>query len=484
MQEVYDFLSLGRKNGAIKEIDYLYTRNCLLHFLGLEDWQEISSVQETDSLILMDKLKEIAGKEADEFFEAELMNFITPLPSEVNKRFSENYLRSPNSATDYFFALSKQNNYIQTRAIAKNIAYTHPTKYGELEITINLSKPEKTPTQIATTKQVVENDYPKCQLCMENEGYFGRANHPARTNHRIVRLDINGENWGFQYSPYAYYNEHAILLNQVHQPMKIDAQTFRNLFAFVEKFPHYMAGSNADLPIVGGSILTHNHYQVGRHEFPMAKAKSRCNVVLEGFPMIQAFIVDWPMSVLRLKGASTDDLVRASVFILEKWKHYSDESVEVRAKGMDDTPHHTITPIARMCGGLYEIDLVLRDNQTSQEHPEGIFHPHRDVQHIKKENIGLIEVMGLAILPPRLKKELSEVEKYCLNQENRVDEIHKAWAKSIKERYEWTAENAEKLIRQEVGEKFVRVLEDVGVFKDTPTGHRAFDRFVDFLNQF
>ncbi|MDR2833576.1 MAG: UDP-glucose--hexose-1-phosphate uridylyltransferase [Streptococcaceae bacterium] len=490
-QAIHDFIQLAIQNGSSTLMDKIYLENKVLAFIGEHSMQPITQTISNQPLELLDILIETARKNEviqtttdQEILKAQLMDILTPMPSQINQAFKDLLKKDSQQATNYFHNLSKKNNYIQTRAISKNIHYLHETKYGAIEITINLSKPEKDPKEIAQAKFVKEMNYPTCQLCMENEGYLGRVNYPARSNHRIIRLDLNEEQWGVQYSPYAYFNEHSIVLNTKHIPMKIDQRTFDNLFAFVDKFPHYMVGSNADLPIVGGSILTHDHYQAGNHEFPMAKAKVRKVVTLHAFKNITTTILDWPMSVLRLQGENKSDLVHASLFILDKWKNYSDESVQIVAKTADSIEHHTITPIVRKRESVYEIVLVLRDNNVSIEHPDGIFHPHKEVQHIKQENIGLIEVMGLAILPPRLKTELMEVEKYLLKEENTICAIHLSWANELKETNEITKENVHRIVEKGVGEKFLQVLSHAGVFKDTNEGHLAFERFISFLNEF
>lgn len=407
------------------------------------------------------------------------MDLITPIPSVLNQRFNEMYAQDKKRAIADFYELSKANDYVKTKAIAKNIYFKTPTDYGNLEITINLSKPEKDPKQIALAKKLAPSGYPLCQLCMENEGYYGRVDHPARTNHRIVRFNLGEEVWGFQYSPYAYFNEHCIFLDGKHEPMVISKETFSNLLEIVEKFPGYFAGSNADLPIVGGSILTHEHYQGGRHVFAMEEAPVEKSFRFAGFENVSAGIVKWPMSVIRLNGSDKAELVALSAKILDSWRKYSDEKVNVKAFD-GDVLHHTITPIARMKNGNYELDLVLRDNQTSEEYPDGIFHPHKDVQHIKKENIGLIEVMGLAILPPRLKDELAEVGKHILGTSNEMKEYHRVWADEIKQNHpEATAENITEIVNQETGKVFARVLEDAGVYKRNKQGQEAFMRFVE-----
>lgn len=490
-QTVNDFVTLAIAAGGWMEMDRVYLRNRLVAMLGEDavEATEARPVEET-SVELMDRLVLHAQKNGvisdipaqREIFEAQLMDFLTPPPSVVNAFFAQHYSKSPEEATDYFYQLSRNNDYIKTRAIAKNVHYTYPSKYGELEITINLSKPEKDPKQIAAERQAVQVDYPTCMLCMENEGYQGRLNYPARTNHRIIRMNLDGESWGFQYSPYAYYNEHSIILSEEHRPMRITKETFNRLLKITEVLPHYFVGSNADLPIVGGSILSHDHYQAGRHEFPMAKAPMEKLIKLTEYPQVIAGIVKWPMSVIRLQSPDKELLVKAATAVLEKWQNYSDESVFVSAFSNDGTPHHTITPIARRRDDYFELDLVLRDNNVSEEHPEGIFHPHRDIQHIKKENIGLIEVMGLAVLPPRLKSELEEVKHYLLGKENQIAEYHREWAEELKHANpEITEETATPIINEAVGKVFARVLEDAGVFKRDKEGQAAFLRFTETL---
>ncbi|HFI0351579.1 TPA: UDP-glucose--hexose-1-phosphate uridylyltransferase [Streptococcus suis] len=474
-------------NSDFEEMDAIYLRNRVLALVG----DQVLTVQtELEDLI---ELKEellahgvgtgFVGEllEEQDMVGACLMDLITPSPSQVNRDFWQTYQDSPEQAVADFYALSKRNDYIKVAAVAKNIYYQTPTDYGNLEITINLSKPEKDPKAIAAARLAEASNYPQCLLCMENEGYQGRINHPARANHRIIRLDLGKEQWGFQYSPYAYYNEHAIFLNQEHVPMVISPQTFEQLLDLLDIFPNYFVGSNSDLPISGGSILTHNHYQGGRHSFAMEKAPIERQLVFDGFESVSAGLVKWPMSVIRLSSADKPSLLGLATKILEKWRNYSDDSVQIKAE-TDGTPHHTITPIARKRGDVYELDLVLRDNQTSEEFPDGIYHPHPDVQHIKKENIGLIEVMGLAILPPRLKVELAEVKKYLLGQDSQVADYHQPWADRLKTEYpDVTEERAEEIIRASVGQIFARVLEDAGVYKRTPEGQAAFLRFVEFV---
>lgn len=448
------------------ELDKYYLYNHVLHLVGKceKECQEASIIDVKDTLVeqavLNQKIDDLSSSK--DSLGCELMDLITPIPSVLNQRFNEMYAQDKKRAIADFYELSKANDYVKTKAIAKNIYFKTPTDYGNLEITINLSKPEKDPKQIALAKKLAPSGYPLCQLCMENEGYYGRVDHPARTNHRIVRFNLGEEVWGFQYSPYAYFNEHCIFLDGKHEPMVISKETFSNLLEIVEKFPGYFAGSNADLPIVGGSILTHEHYQGGRHVFAMEEAPVEKSFRFAGFENVSAGIVKWPMSVIRLNGSDKAELVALSAKILDSWRKYSDEKVNVKAFD-GDVLHHTITPIARMKNGNYELDLVLRDNQTSEEYPDGIFHPHKDVQHIKKENIGLIEVMGLAILPPRLKDELAEVGKHILGTSNEMKEYHRVWADEIKQNHpEATAENIAEIVNQETGRVFARVLEDAG----------------------
>ncbi len=474
-------------NSSFEEMDALYLRNRVLALVGeqvltvqtdLEDLIELK-----DELLAHGVRTGFVGEllEEQDMVGACLMDLITPSPSQVNRDFWQTYQENPEQAVSEFYALSKRNDYIKVAAVAKNIYYQTLTDYGNLEITINLSKPEKDPKAIAAARLAEASNYPQCLLCMENEGYQGRINHPARANHRIIRLELGKEKWGFQYSPYAYYNEHAIFLNQEHVPMVISPQTFEQLLDLLDIFPNYFVGSNSDLPISGGSILTHNHYQGGRHSFAMEKAPIEGQLVFDGFESVSAGIVKWPMSVIRLTSADKPSLLGLATKILEKWRSYSDAGVQIKAE-TDGTLHHTITPIARKRGDLYELDLVLRDNQTSEEFPDGIYHPHPDVQHIKKENIGLIEVMGLAILPPRLKAELAEVKKYLLGQASQVADYHQPWADRLKAEHPLvTEETAEEVIRDSVGQIFARVLEDAGVYKRTPEGQAAFMRFIEFV---
>ena len=485
MQTVIDnFVEQVIQDEVYKPMDYSYVKNRVLALVGEEGANTPTS--ETDIKKIKDMLVELAetnGKvgslaEEKDCLGAELMNFITPIPSAVNENFWSTYQESPEKAVNDFYQLSKDNDYIKLSAIAKNIAFRSETKYGSLEITINLSKPEKDPKAIAAEKLIKASNYPKCLLCMENEGYQGRVNYPARANHRIIRMKLGDEEWGLQYSPYSYFNEHAIFLNTKHIPMAITPKTFEQLLEIVDIIPGYFVGSNADLPIAGGSILSHNHYQGGKYVFPMEVAECETNFVFSGFEDIQAGIVKWPMSVLRLRGTNKQRIVELASKILKSWQGYTDLEADIIA-ATGEVPHHTITPIARVVDGQFEMDLVLRDNHTSELHPDGVYHPHKDVQHIKKENIGLIEVMGLAILPPRLKTELEEVEKYLLGKENAIADYHLEWADQLKEKYpNVKEEEVNSVVQHEVGQVFARVLEDAGVYKNTPFGHEAFMRFV------
>lgn len=425
-----------------------------------------------------------------DLFDTKIMGCFASMPSEVNRTFYEHYQQSPQKATSYYYKLSKDIHYIRRDRIAKNERWVTNTDFGELEITINLSKPEKDPKAIAASKSLKESNYPLCLLCKENAGYAGRINHPARQNHRIIPVELQEELWYMQFSPYVYYNEHAIVFASEHTPMHISKQTFKRLLAFVEQFPHYFLGSNADLPIVGGSILTHDHFQGGYHDFPMAKAKINKLFSLKAYPDVKAGIVHWPMSVVRLHSSHLTPLVEAADFILKKWKSYSDQSADILAF-TDQTPHNTVTPIARKRGDLYELDLVLRNNRTNGKHPGGIYHPHAEVHHIKKENIGLIEVMGLAVLPGRLKDEMSLVAKGLVQNNlnelaSRHDQVqkHVKWAEQIEKKYPHIEEqNVQSILQQELGLIFATILEHAGVFKQNTEGQLAFSRFMNSLNE-
>lgn len=476
----------------IEREDEIYARNQILSLLNLTEFKEIDLAESSNFDIpdLLDLIVDYACNQGviedlfdeKEIFTSKIMNCFIARPSTVNQLFYEKYQQDPKAATEYFYKLSKNSNYIQMKRIRKNIEYKTATEYGELDITINLSKPEKDPRSIALELSVQKTDYPKCLLCVENEGYAGRIGHPARSNHRMIRVNLLDQPWYLQYSPYVYYNEHCIVLSEKHTDMVVSATSFLRLLSFVEKFPHYFVGSNADLPIVGGSILTHDHYQGGNYQFAMAKAGDDWTFKMADYPNVECSVVKWPMSVIRLRSTSISALVEAGSHIFEQWKNYSDETLGILAK-TGETPHNTVTPIARKNGDVFELDLVLRNNRTSEEHPLGIFHPHADVHHIKKENIGLIEVMGLAVLPARLKEELAEVEKYIRGLPSDVADYHLDWAESLKARYQVVANevNVAGLVREEVGKKFLRVLEDAGVFKRNEAGAAGFQRFINAL---
>jgi len=476
----------------IEQEDEIYARNQVLSLLHLADYREEAETENTSQEIpeLLEQIVDYACEQGiiedlfdeKEIFSSRIMNCFIARPSSVNQIFYEKYKQDSQEATQYFYELSKNSNYIQMKRIRQNIDYKVATEYGDLDITINLSKPEKDPKSIALERAVQKTDYPKCLLCIENEGYAGRIGHPARSNHRMIRVNLLDENWFLQFSPYVYYNEHCIVLSEKHTDMKINPATFARLLSFVEKFPHYFLGSNADIPIVGGSILSHEHYQGGNYQFAMAKAEDDWSFTMSGFPNVECSVVKWPMSVIRLRSEEVGSLVEAGAYILTKWKNYSDETVDILAK-TGETPHNTITPIARKNGDLFELDLVLRNNRTSEEHPLGIFHPHADVHHIKKENIGLIEVMGLAVLPARLKRELEEVENFMLGKIEVVADYHLNWAEQLKARYQAVVNesNVESIVRDEVGKKFLRVLEDAGVFKRDEAGTTGFRRFIQTL---
>ena len=424
------------------------------------------------------------GTTSRDLFDTELMGRLTPRPSQVIREFQARYEESPEVATDWYYKFSQDTDYIRRYRIAQDVKWVAPTPYGDLDITINLSKPEKDPRAIAAAKTAPQGGYPKCQLCRENEGYAGRMNHPARQNHRIIPITIDGKDWFFQYSPYVYYNEHCIVFNGQHVPMKIDRSAFRKLLDFVKQFPHYFVGSNADLPIVGGSILSHDHFQGGRYTFAMEKAPVEKEVSFPGFEDVECGIVKWPMSVIRLRSADDDRLVDLAEKILTTWRGYTDEAAFIFAE-TDGEPHNTITPIARMRDGKFELDLVLRNNITTEEYPLGVYHPHQELHHIKKENIGLIEVMGLAVQPSRLKGELADLaDAFVEGRDIRADETlekHNHWAEELKTRYTFTKENAMDILQKEVGVVFATVLEHAGVYKCTDEGRTAFLRFINSM---
>ena len=488
-QAIEDLLGYALRTGLIEECDRTWAANRLLLTLGLESWEPPQTVRERLLEHILRELLDDAAAQgviqnditSRDLFDTELMGILTPRPSQVIQSFREKYRQSPEAATDWFYLFCQDTDYIRRYRVARDRKWKAATAYGELDITINLSKPEKDPKAIATAKAAPQTSYPKCQLCRENEGYAGRLNHPARQNHRIIPITINQEDWFLQYSPYVYYNEHCIVLNGHHTPMKIDKATFRKLLDFVKQFPHYFVGSNADLPIVGGSILSHDHFQGGCYTFAMEKAPVERTITFRGSEDVEAGIVKWPMSVIRLRCEDDQRLVELADRILAAWRGYTDEAAFVFAE-TDGEPHNTITPIARMRAGQFELDLVLRNNITTEEYPLGVYHPHQELHHIKKENIGLIEVMGLAVLPARLKDELDGVARALVHGGDlRRDEAlakHADWAEALKSRHVFTAENAEELLRQEVGAVFATVLEHAGVFKCTPEGQEAFLRFI------
>ena len=495
-KDIKKLVTYGLDKKLIEPEDETYTINQYLEVFRLDEYDDPDITGEEIVLPeILDRLTDAAYdryiiKSDDivtrDLFDTKLMGILTPKPSQVIKEFRTYYEESPKKATEFFYEFSQDTNYIRRDRVKKDMKWKVNSPYGDIDITINLSKPEKDPKAIAAAKNAKQSSYPKCQLCMENEGYAGRMNHPARQNHRIIPLTINDRKWGFQYSPYVYYNEHCIVFNGQHVPMKIDRAAFTKLFDFVKQFPHYMLGSNADLPIVGGSILSHDHFQGGRYEFPMAKAPVEKSFTVKGFEDVQAGIVNWPMSVIRISGPDTERLIALADVILDAWRSYSDEASFIFAE-TEGEKHNTITPIARKRGDHYELDLVLRNNITTKEHPLGVFHPHANLHHIKKENIGLIEVMGLAVLPARLKKEMAELEEAILCgadlRQNEVLAAHADWAEKFLTRHsEVNAENIHEIVQQEIGLVFMQVLEDAGVYKCTEDGRKGFERFIDRLN--
>ena len=488
-QAIADLVEYALDTGLVEEADRVWAVNGLLEDLGLSDWEEVPGrarpLEEIlgeilDWAVAQGRIED--GTTSRDLFDTKLMGRLTPRPAQVRAAFAEKYARSPEEATDWYYQFSQNTDYIRRYRVARDQKWIARTDYGDLEITINLSKPEKDPRAIAAARSAPQGGYPKCLLCRENEGYAGRMNHPARQNHRLIPVTIDGKDWFFQYSPYVYYNEHCIVFNGQHVPMKIDRSAFRKLLDFVKQFPHYFVGSNADLPIVGGSILSHDHFQGGRHVFAMEKAPVERAVSFPGFADVEAGIVRWPLSVIRLRCADDNRLVDLAEKILTAWRGYTDEQAVIYAH-TDGQPHNTITPIARMRDGLYELDLVLRNNLTTPEYPLGLYHPHPELHHIKKENIGLIEVMGLAVLPARLKGELAELaDALVRGADLRSSETlakHADWAEELKTRYTFTAENVTDILQAEVGAVFAQVLEHAGVYKCTPEGRAAFQRFID-----
>ena len=486
-------VSYAMNCGLAEPCDHTVLVNRLLDLLHKDDYVPSDEPQTEDLEEILAGILDYAvanglcddGITAKDIFDTRIMGAITPMPREVIGIFRYLYLEDPVAATDWYYKFSCDTDYIRRYRIAKDMRWKYPSEYGEMDITINLSKPEKDPKAIAAAKNAPQTAYPKCQLCVENEGYAGRMNHPARANHRIIPIEVCGQDWRLQYSPYVYYNEHCIVFNSQHVPMKIDESAFEKLLDFVRVFPHYFVGSNADLPIVGGSILSHEHFQGGHYTFAMETAPIETEISFQGFEDVKAGIVKWPMSVIRLDGEDPKRLSQLGGKILDLWRGYSDESVGVIAFS-DGEPHNTITPIARRRGDLFELDLVLRCNITTEEHPLGVFHPHADKHNIKKENIGLIEVMGLAVLPSRLKGELSALaEAVVAGTDIASDEAlakHAQWIAKLKEQYTFTADNAMDILMQETGKVFAAVLEDAGVYKNTEEGKAAFLKFVDAVN--
>ena len=491
-RRITQLVNYGITRGLIEPEDRYWAQNGILAVLGLDSYEQPEEMPEYGTPleeILKDLLDDAeargvipGGVTSRDLMDTKLMAFLTPRPSQVIEKFWDQYRISPQMATEWYYDFSRYTDYIRSYRVIKDMKWVAKTEYGDLDITINLSKPEKDPRAIAAAKLQKSVGYPKCLLCREAEGYGGRMDYPGRANHRIIPLKLNGENYFLQYSPYVYYNEHCIVLNEQHVPMKIDRATFQRLLDFVRQFPHYFLGSNADLPIVGGSILSHDHFQGGRYSFAMEKAPLERELVFPGFEDVQAGIVCWPMSVIRLRCADSGRIVQLADKILAAWRGYTDESVSVYAE-TEGEPHNTITPIARRRGRDYEMDLVLRNNLTTQEHPLGLFHPHAELHHIKKENIGLIEVMGLAVLPARLKEELGQLAQLLrTGGDLYADEAtakHAPWAEELKQRHDFTREDAEAVLRQEVGEVFKKVLEHAGVFKRDEAGQAAFLRFAE-----
>lgn len=484
----------GITSGLTPECERLYTTNLLLELFHEDSYEDVSI--DGESLELEEILKELLDEACErkiiedsivyrDLFDTKLMNCLVPRPAQIQETFAKKYEVSPKEATDYYYKLSQDSDYIRRYRVKKDRKWTVDSPYGVIDITINLSKPEKDPKAIAAAKNAKASSYPKCQLCMENEGYAGRVNHPARENHRIIPITVNDSAWGFQYSPYVYYNEHCIVFNGQHTPMKIEKATFIKLFDFVKLFPHYFLGSNADLPIVGGSILSHDHFQGGNYTFAMAKAPMEEVFTIAGYEDVEVGIVHWPLSVLRLRGKDEKRLIELGAHVLDKWRNYTDEEAFIFAE-TEGEPHNTITPIARKVGDTYELDLALRNNITTEEHPLGVYHPHAEWHNIKKENIGLIEVMGLAVLPARLKEELEILAEYLVEKKdirsNEKIEKHADWVETFLPKYEEiTKENVMEILQEEVGIVFTHVLEDAGVYKCTEEGRKAFKRFIAVL---
>ncbi len=491
-ESITALVQYAEREHLIEREDKIYTTNLILEALHIDSYEETEVNGSPELSDILECILDYACENElcedsivyRDLFDTKIMGLLTPRPSEVIKVFNDKYSESPEAATEYYYNLSRKSNYIREYRIKNDIKWITPTQYGDIDITINLSKPEKDPKAIAAALTMKQSTYPKCQLCKENEGYAGRINHPARQNHRIIPITIDNSDWFLQYSPYVYYNEHCIVLNSVHSPMKINSAVFTKLFDFVKLFPHYFVGSNADLPIVGGSILTHEHFQGGNYSFAMAKAQIETPFIFEGFNDIEAGIVKWPMSVIRLRSANTERICALADKILTGWRGYTDDEAFIFAE-TDGTPHNTITPIARYNEGAYELDLVLRNNITTDEYPDGYYHPHKEYHHIKKENIGLIEVMGLAVLPSRLKGEMELLSDALLNgMDISADERiakHKDWADMIKAKYEITEDNCKNILKKEIGIVFTAILEQCGVFKRSEKGKEQFIRFMNTI---
>ena len=492
-ENIKKLVQYGIDNKLIPECERIYSTNMLLEVFGKEDFSDPDVEYNLTLDEILGNLLDAAVKlniiedsvTYRDLFDTKIMNCITPRPGQVISTFFEKYEKSPEEATNFYYNFSTKTNYIRKSRIEKNKNWKYQCEYGNLDITINLSKPEKDPKSIAAAKNVKASSYPKCALCIENEGYAGRVNHPARQNHRVIPLTLNNSKWGFQYSPYVYYNEHCIVFNGEHTPMKIEKSTFVKLFDFVKMFPHYFLGSNADLPIVGGSILTHDHFQGGNYTFAMANAPIIKEFSVGDFHDVKCGILKWPISVIRLESENLDSLINLGNHILEVWRNYSDEEYFIFSE-TDGTPHNTVTLIARIKDGKYQVDIALRNNITTKEHPLGVFHPHENLHHIKKENIGLIELMGLAVLPARLNKEMDILSDYILNNKdirsNEEIRKHADWAYNFIPKYESiTKDNINEILQQEIGKTFVKVLEDAGVYKCTPDGMKGFMKFIQQL---
>ncbi len=492
-ESIKKLVNYGLCRGLFTKRDEVFVTNRLLEILCIDEYEDVAVPADEPLENILSELLSYAVEKgliednitARDLFDTKLMSALMPRPSEVTDKFAALYKENPAEATDYFYKLSRDSDYIRTYRVKRDLKWTVDTHYGTLDITINLSKPEKDPKAIAAAKAAPQSGYPKCLLCKECEGYAGRMNFPARQNHRLIPIKLDGEDYFFQYSPYVYYNEHCIVFNSNHTPMAINGDTFKKLLDFVKLFPHYFIGSNADLPIVGGSILSHDHFQGGRYEFAMAKAQIETPLIFKGFDGVKAGIVKWPMSVIRLCSADSGKLAALADKILTAWRSYSDKTVGIFAE-TDGEPHNTVTPIARFADGEYQLDLVLRNNITSKAHPLGVFHPHEELHHIKKENIGLIEVMGLAVLPARLKNEMARLKTAMLAGEDvsKVEEIssHAKWAKEIKSRRTVTADNIDAILKEEIGKVFAEVLTCAGVFKRDRKGTAAFIRFAQYVN--